>query len=112
MLFISHDLNVIHYIADRVAVMYAGKIMEMGTVEQVFQHPLHPYTKGLLASDVSLEPASKKDHQLKGEVALPVNPAAGCRLEPRCPIRVDQCKSVQPPLEDKGTGQRVACHRV
>jgi oligopeptide/dipeptide ABC transporter ATP-binding protein len=112
MLFISHDLNVIHYIADWVAVMYAGKIMELGTVQQIFEHPLHPYTLGLMASDMNLDTSNDKQHQLKGEVVLPVNPSKGCRLESRCPIKVDRCKSVEPLLQEKRPGQQVACHEV
>ncbi|MGH7823979.1 MAG: ABC transporter ATP-binding protein, partial [Candidatus Binatia bacterium] len=88
MLFISHDLNVIQYIADLVAVMYAGKIMEVGPVQQVFQSPLHPYTKGLIASNLALGTNSgERQHQLRGEIVLPINPVGGCRLESRCPVR-------------------------
>jgi oligopeptide/dipeptide ABC transporter ATP-binding protein len=113
MLFISHDLNVVHYIADWVAVMYSGKIMEVGPVQQVFQAPLHPYTKGLIASDVSLSVDKReRQHQLRGEIVLPINPRAACRLESRCPIKVDRCKVVEPMLETKRPGQEVACHEV
>ncbi|MBI3058864.1 MAG: ATP-binding cassette domain-containing protein [Deltaproteobacteria bacterium] len=113
MLFISHDLNVIQYIADFVAVMYAGKIMEVGPVEQVFQQPLHPYTKGLIASNISLGVlGQKRMPQLRGEITLPINPPGGCRLEPRCPIRVDRCRQIEPLLQEKRSGQRAACHEV
>jgi len=112
-LFISHDLNVVHYIADLVAVMYSGKIMEVGPVQQVFQAPLHPYTKGLIASNVSLGVGRReRQHQLRGEIVLPINPRVGCRFESRCPIKVDQCKSVEPLLQEKKPGQQVACHEV
>ncbi|HWO40895.1 MAG TPA: oligopeptide/dipeptide ABC transporter ATP-binding protein [Candidatus Eisenbacteria bacterium] len=113
MLFISHDLNVVHYIADIIAVMYAGKIMEFGPVDQVFQHPLHPYTKGLIASNFALDcNKMERQHQLRGEIVLPVNPVAGCRLESRCPIRTDHCKEIEPPLQEKRPNQFAACHRV
>jgi oligopeptide transport system ATP-binding protein len=112
MLFISHDLNVIQYIADWVAVMYAGKIMELGSVRQVFEHPLHPYTKGLIASNISLGVRKDKGHQLKGEIVLPINPGQGCRLESRCPIRVDRCKLIEPLLQEKIAGQQAACHEI
>jgi oligopeptide transport system ATP-binding protein len=112
MLFISHDLSVIQYIADRVAVMYAGKILELGAVQQVFEHPLHPYTKGLIASNISLGVRKDNGHQLKGEIVLPINPGQGCRLEARCPIRADRCKLIEPLLQEKTAGQQAACHEI
>jgi len=111
MLFISHDLNVIQYMADSVAVMYAGRIMEMGSVQQVFQNPLHPYTKGLIASNITLGLVNERRDQLKGEIALPINPV-GCRLESRCPIRVERCRTVEPSLQEKKPSQQVACHEI
>jgi oligopeptide/dipeptide ABC transporter ATP-binding protein len=111
MIFISHDLNVIQYVANHVAVMYAGKIMELGPVEQVFHHPLHPYTKGLIASNVSLGARLKERHQLQGEIVLPINPA-GCRLKARCPIRVARCDTVEPLLRERESGRQVACHEI
>jgi oligopeptide/dipeptide ABC transporter ATP-binding protein len=113
MLFISHDLNVVEYLADVVAVMYAGKIMEIAPVQEIFQFPQHPYTKGLIASNLTPDSFEvKKTPTLKGEVLLPINPSPGCRLEPRCPIRVERCKSVEPPLEEKRPGHSAACHEV
>jgi oligopeptide/dipeptide ABC transporter ATP-binding protein len=113
MLFISHDLNVVHYIADFVAVMYSGKIMEVGPVQKVFQSPLHPYTRGLIASNVSLGiDRREQQHQLRGEIVLPINPRASCRLESRCPIKVEKCKLVEPLLQEKSPGQHVACHEA
>jgi len=111
MLFISHDLNVVQYIADSVAVMYAGNIMEMGSVQQVFQNPLHPYTKGLLAANISLGVPNQGSYRIAGEVSLPINPV-GCRLESRCPIRVSRCKTSEPSLSEKRPGQQVACHEI
>ena len=113
MLFISHDLNVVEYIADTVGVMYAGKLMEVAPAEEIFKSPLHPYTKGLIASNPTPNPfAEERRGQLKGEVSLPINPTPGCRLEPRCPIRVERCKTVEPPLELKKNLHTVACHEV
>jgi oligopeptide/dipeptide ABC transporter ATP-binding protein len=113
LIFISHDLNVVAYLADIVAVMYAGKIMEIAPAEKIFQNPLNPYTKALLASNPTIE-SFNEDIQsaLKGEITFPVNPPPGCRLEPRCPIRVEKCKTIEPLLEEKQVSHRVACHEV
>lgn len=113
MLFISHDLNVVEYLADVVAVMYAGKIVEIAPVGEIFKWPLHPYTQGLIASNPVPESFMEKPAlKLKGEVTLPLNPPSGCRLEPRCPIRVERCKTIEPPLEEKRPAHRTACHEV
>jgi oligopeptide/dipeptide ABC transporter ATP-binding protein len=113
LIFISHDLNVVGYLADIVAVMYAGKIMEIAPVAQIFNAPLNPYTKALLASNPTVGSYMETVRSpLKGEVPLPINPPSGCRLEPRCPIRVDKCKTIEPMLEEKRTLHRVACHEV
>ena len=113
LIFISHDLNVVGYLADIVAVMYAGKIMEIAPVEEIFNAPLNPYTKALLASNPTVGPIMENiQSPLKGEVTLPLNPPLGCRLESRCPIRVDKCKTIEPLLEEKRALHRVACHEV
>jgi oligopeptide/dipeptide ABC transporter ATP-binding protein len=113
LIFISHDLNVVGYLADIVAVMYAGKIMEMAPVEEIFNAPLNPYTKALLASNPTVGSSMENiQSPLKGEVILPLNPPPGCRLEPRCPIRVDKCKTIEPLLEEKKALHQVACHEV
>jgi oligopeptide/dipeptide ABC transporter ATP-binding protein len=113
LIFISHDLNVVGYLADVVAVMYAGKIMEIAQVEDIFRTPLNPYTKALLASNPVVGSFTDSiQSPLKGELSFPVNPPPGCRLEPRCPIRVDKCKTIEPPLEEKRALHRVACHEV
>jgi oligopeptide/dipeptide ABC transporter ATP-binding protein len=113
MLFISHDLNVVEYLADVVAVMYAGKIMEIAPAQEIFQFPQHPYTKGLIASNLTPDSfTSEKTPTLEGEVLLPMNPPPGCRLEPRCPIRVERCKSIEPALEEKRPAHQAACHEI
>jgi oligopeptide/dipeptide ABC transporter ATP-binding protein len=113
LIFISHDLNVVGYLADIVAVMYAGKIMEIAPVEEIFNAPLNPYTKALLASNPTVGTSMENiQSPLKGEVTLPLNPPPGCRLEPRCPIRVGKCKMIEPLLEEKRTLHQVACHEA
>jgi oligopeptide/dipeptide ABC transporter ATP-binding protein len=113
LIFISHDLNVVGYLADVVAVMYAGKIMEVASVDEIFKAPLHPYTRALLASNPTVASfAENIQSSLKGEVTYPLNPPPGCRLEPRCPIRVEKCKTIEPGLEEKRTLHQAACHEV
>src|SRR5499425_3802769 len=113
LIFISHDLNVVGYLADIVAVMYAGKIMEIASAEEIFTTPLNPYTKALLASNPTVRSFTESiESPLKGEVTLPLNPPPGCRLEPRCPIRVSRCKTIEPRLEEKRLLHQVACHEV
>jgi oligopeptide/dipeptide ABC transporter ATP-binding protein len=113
LLFISHDLNVVGYLADTVGVMYAGKMMEIAPVQDIFRNPLHPYTKALLAANPTVQSFMDAAPQtLGGEVPLPVNPPPGCRLEPRCPIRVEKCRVIEPLLEAKQSDHWVACHEL
>ncbi|MBM4297633.1 MAG: ATP-binding cassette domain-containing protein [Deltaproteobacteria bacterium] len=113
MIFISHDLNVVGYLADMVGVMYAGKLMEIAPVETIFKNPRHPYTKALLAANPTVSSFMERlPATLKGEIALPVNPPAACRLEPRCPLRVEKCAVMEPLLEAKQRDHWVACHEV
>ena len=113
LIFISHDLNVVGYLADIVGVMYAGKMMEIASVENIFKNPLHPYTQALLASNPTVGSFMEEmPPPLKGEVPLPVNPPRGCRLEPRCPIRVEKCRGIEPLLEAKRSEHWTACHEV
>jgi oligopeptide transport system ATP-binding protein len=111
-LFISHDLSVVEYISDRVAVMYLGEIVETGTSGELYQHPLHPYTHALLSSVPTLEPVKKKSRiVLPGDVPSPLNPPKGCRFHPRCPLAKDVCRTVVPrPL--MFDDHMVRCHVV
>jgi oligopeptide/dipeptide ABC transporter ATP-binding protein len=112
-LFIAHDLSVIRHISDRVAVMYVGKIVEMGTVQEIFLHPQHPYTQALLAAVPEADPRKPPPRlTLQGELATPIDPPPGCRLYGRCPLATAICGQVSPPLSDRGGAHYVACHHV
>jgi oligopeptide/dipeptide ABC transporter ATP-binding protein len=112
-LFIAHELAVVRHISDRVAVMYLGKIVEIGPSDAIRSRPLHPYTKVLQSSvpvpDPDLE-AARKPILLKGEIPSPVNPPPACRFHTRCPIAQKICSEVEPPLEMKESGRFAACH--
>ena len=112
-LFIAHDLSVIRHISDRVAVMYVGKIVETGPAASLFEEPLHPYTKALLAAVPEADPGKPPPRlTLRGEVSTPVDPPPGCRLCGRCPRETAVCAEVAPPLVDVGGGRQVACHNL
>lgn len=113
LLFISHDLSVIRHISDRIAVMYLGKIVETGTNEQVYSHPVHPYTEALLSAVPVPDPDKEKIRErvmLKGEPPSPINPPEGCSFHPRCLYAQDKCSGITPELELKENGQLAACH--
>jgi oligopeptide transport system ATP-binding protein len=112
-LFIAHDLSVIRHISDRVAVMYVGKIVETGPAASLFEKPLHPYTKALLAAVPEADPSKPAPRlTLQGEVSTPIDPPPGCRLCGRCPRESAVCAEIAPPLVDVGDGRQVACHNL
>ncbi len=99
--FISHDLHVVHYISDRVLVMYLGQVVEIGPVDKIYSNPQHPYTKALLACQLSMDPTDRVDRApLAGDPPNPVNPPSGCRFHPRCPFAEDICSAKLPDLGD------------
>ena len=111
-MFISHDLSVVQYISDRVAVMYLGEIVETAASDRLYAEPLHPYTKALLSAIPTLEPTKKRDRiVLEGDVPSPINPPSGCRFHPRCPLAMDVCKQ-KAPRELNLDGHLVRCHAV
>lgn len=110
-LYISHDLSTVKHICTRVAVMYLGKIVELAETEELFNHPLHPYTAALMSAIPVPDPKHKTARIiLPGEVPSPINPPSGCRFHPRCPCRVDICSKEVPPLEEMRPGHWVACY--
>jgi oligopeptide/dipeptide ABC transporter ATP-binding protein len=112
-LFISHAIPVIEHISTRIGVMYVGKLVEVGTSQQICVNPKHPYTQALLSAVPVPDPAAKKQRiVLMGDVPTPINPPSGCRFHPRCPIAVDRCKTEEPPLRPLDDGRQVACHLV
>lgn len=112
-IFISHDLNVVNYVSDRVLVMYLGKIVEIGAVDDIYDNPRHPYTKALLSAMPSMNPDRRADQApLTGDPPNPINPPSGCRFHTRCPIAEPVCRQKEPTLgatTAKG-GWMVACH--
>ena len=112
-LFISHDLRVVRYISDRVAVMYLGKIVEIASSEQLYKNPLHPYTKLLLSSIPNIgKKKNIKREIIKGDLPSPVNIPSGCRFHTRCPIAEQRCISSEPELRNINKLHNVACHLV
>jgi len=113
-IFISHDLSVVEYISDYVAIMYLGRIVETGTASEIFESPRHPYTRALLDAVPIPDPSKRRDRPaIKGETPSPVNPPAGCAFHPRCPFAQEKCKAAIPPLESAkaGSNHLVACVR-
>jgi oligopeptide/dipeptide ABC transporter ATP-binding protein len=106
---ITHDLGVVAEMAERVVVMYAGKVVEEGDVVSIFKNPIHPYTEGLLKSIPRMDAEAGKLHVIEGVVPNPLHMPEGCRFNPRCPYAIDKCRETQPPLEQIAPGRWVAC---
>jgi len=112
-LFVAHDLSVVRYISNRVAVMYVGRIVEIGETEELFTSPKHPYTAALLAAVPEPDPRTRsKRIVLQGEVANPAAPPSGCYFHPRCPHAIEVCRTQTPALEEISPGHVVGCHRA
>lgn len=111
-LFISHDLSVVRFLSDRTCVMFLGKLCEVGDTAQLYEKPLHPYTRFLLGAIPGIDPRARGEKRplLKGELPSPIHPPSGCRFHTRCPYATERCRTEEPLLRDVG-GRQVACHR-
>ena len=115
MIFISHDLSVVKHISDRIAVMYLGRIVEVGPSVEVFEKPLHPYTKALVSAVPIPDPERERHRKriiLSGDPPSPINPPAGCTFHPRCPYMVEECKAAYPPFVEYTPGRKATCIRL
>ena len=113
--FIGHDLSVVRYISDNVAVMYLGKIMEMTSSDELYSHPLHPYTQALISAAPIPDPVVDRARErilLEGEIPSPINPPKGCNFCTRCKYADERCRTEEPQMVDVGNNHKVACHRV
>jgi len=111
-LFISHDLGVVEHIADRVVIMYLGRVVESAPTKELFARPLHPYAQALLDEVPRLTTGKRRYKPIKGEIPSPLDPPSGCHFHPRCPFADDECRKVRPALREVASGRTVACHKV
>ena len=112
-MFVAHNLAVVEHISDRVAVMYLGKIVELTRRDELYKNPLHPYTQALMSAIPIPKPNLDRDRIiLKGEVPSPLDPPAGCRFHPRCPVAMDQCSVEEPKFLEDQQDHWVACFHV
>jgi oligopeptide transport system ATP-binding protein len=115
MIFISHDISVVKYISDRIAVMYLGRLVEVGPAALIVDRPLHPYTRALISAVPVPDPRVERTRRriiLEGDPPSPTNPPSGCPFHPRCSYAIDACKAQRPPLEEKEPNRIAACIRV
>ncbi|HYD83228.1 MAG TPA: oligopeptide/dipeptide ABC transporter ATP-binding protein, partial [Opitutus sp.] len=115
LVFIAHDLSVVKHISDRIAVMYLGKIVELGPSVDVIEHPAHPYTRALVSAIPTPNPDVERNRQrivLAGDPPSPIDPPVGCRFHPRCPYAVEKCRAIVPPLLPAGPAREAACIRL
>ncbi len=110
LLFVSHDIGVVTYLSQRIAVMYLGRIVETGPAQQVYETPLHPYTRALMAAVPGLERRGRERTEVRGDPPDPKNPPPGCPFHPRCPMAQDICRSTAPPLDEWLPRRWAACH--
>jgi oligopeptide/dipeptide ABC transporter ATP-binding protein len=116
LLFIAHDLSMVRYVSDRIAVMYLGSLIETGPADEVFFNPKHPYTQLLVESNPEPDPKHEREREstrIQGEIPSPVNIQPGCRFSDRCPVAMDSCRHITPKLNDLGEDggyRQVACH--
>ena len=112
-LFVAHDLSVVNHIADRVAVMYVGKVVELADTDDLYRHPLHPYTEALMSAVPKPDPLARQEPiVLEGDVADAANPPSGCYFHPRCSYCIDRCRQETPELRELRPGHFVSCHRA
>ncbi len=111
-LFISHDLGVVEHIADRILVMYLGRIVESGPAEQIFKDPQHPYTRALIEGVPRLDRRRTVYEPIKGDIPSPIDPPKGCHFHPRCPLAEARCRTEPPVLRDIAPGRQAACHLI
>jgi oligopeptide transport system ATP-binding protein len=115
MIFISHDISVVKYISDRIAVMYLGRLVELGPAAEIVEKPLHPYTRALVSAVPVPDPVRERQRRrilLPGDPPSPLNPPHGCSFHPRCPFAIEACRAARPDLEEKESGRFAACIRV
>ena len=111
MLFISHDLRVVQYLSDRVMVMYLGRVVEMGSAEELFQHPAHPYTQILIQAAPVIDTKHKeREYEIRGETPSPIDIPKGCAFHPRCPFATEKCRMAEPVMTEDANGRMVKCH--
>jgi peptide/nickel transport system ATP-binding protein len=110
-IFISHDLGTVRYLSDRIAVLYLGRLMEIGPAESVFSGPHHPYTEALLSAVPAIDGQSRERIRLQGEIPSAINPPSGCVFHTRCPRKLGEiCERQEPPLLPSDPGHQIRCH--